>query len=307
MKNEKIIQSLKLILNITLITMIGCVGVIFSVLYFESFITGFLFDNATLLKVFSVTIISILTIINLIFLKNKTSVLYKLTFITNVLIAIFILGLYIFKISGLMDKIDSVEDFRAFISSFGGSAVFLFILLQFLQVVLLPIPAFVTVGAGVLLFGPFYGAIYSCIGIILGSLLAYFLGRIFGVKVVKWLIGEDSLKKGLNIIKGKDKIILTFMFVFPFFPDDLICFIAGITTIGPTYFIIMIIIVRIITIFAQSYSFNNSIIPYDTWWGIMLWIIFFAVTIILALWIYKHGDKFENKVKSFFSRKNKRK
>ncbi len=305
MKNANCIQSLKLMLNITLITMIGCVGVIFSVLYIETFITGFLFENATLLKVISVTIISILTIVNLIFLKNKTSVLYKLTLITNVLIAIFILGLYLFKTSGLDDKINSIEDFREFISSFGGSAVFLFILLQFLQVVLLPIPAFITVGAGVLLFGPFYGAIYSCIGIILGSILAYFLGRIFGVKVVRWLIGEESLNKGLNVIKGKDKIIITFMLIFPFFPDDVICFVAGITTIRLAYFTVMIIIVRIITIFTQSYSFNNSIIPYDTWWGILLWIIFFITTIFLALWVYKHGDKVENKVKSIFSRKNK--
>ena len=34
------------------------------------------------------------------------------------------------------------------------TAVILFILIQFLQVVVLPIPAFITVGAGVLLFGP---------------------------------------------------------------------------------------------------------------------------------------------------------
>lgn len=305
MEKSSLIQTIKLILNITLICMIGCIGIVFLVLYVESFDSGFFYDFRVLIKALSVSIISIITILNIIFLRNKTGILYKLALIVNALIAFFILVIYLFKMSGLMDKINSVEQFRAFISSYGSFAVILFILLQFSQVVLLPIPAFVTVGAGVLLFGPFYGSIYSCIGIISGSLVGYFLGHVFGVKVVRWVIGKDSLEKGLNIIKGKDKIILTFMFLFPFFPDDVLCFVAGITTIGPAYFTSMIIIVRIITIFAQSYSFNNSIIPYDTWWGIIIWIVFFVISILLAFYVYKHGDKIENKIKSIFSRKNK--
>lgn len=307
MKKPTSIKTLKLILSLILICMIGCVGIIFSVLYLETFSSGFFYDYLTLLKSISVSIISILTILNIIFLRNRTGILYKLTLIVNIFIAILLLALYLFKISGLMDKINTIEDFRAFISSFGGSAVILFIVLQFLQVVLLPIPAFVTVGAGVLLFGPLYGAIYSSIGIIFGSLVGYFLGRIFGVRVVKWLIGEQALNKGLNFVRGKDKIIITFMFIFPFFPDDVLCFVAGLTTISPTYFVLMIIIVRIVTIFASSYSFNNSIIPYDTWWGILIWIIFFILTILLAFLVCKHGDKIENKAKSIFTRKNKRK
>ena len=118
--------------------------------------------------------------------------------------------------------------------------------------VFLPIPAFITAGAGVLLFGPFLGAVYSYIGITLGSFVAYFIGKIFGVKVANWLVGENNLKKGLNTIKGKDKVVLTFMFLFPFFPDDVLCFVAGITTIKPLFFIVMILITRLVSIFATS-------------------------------------------------------
>ncbi|MBR2871034.1 MAG: TVP38/TMEM64 family protein, partial [Clostridia bacterium] len=149
-----------------------------------------------------------------------------------------------------MDKVDSIDDLRDYVSSFGNFAVIIFILLQFLQVVLLPIPSFITVGAGVLLFGPLKCAIFSCIGIILGSIVSYFIGRIFGYRVAKWLVGENELKRGLQIVKGKDKVVLTFMFLFPLFPDDVLCFVAGITTISPTFFIIMIFITRIISIFA---------------------------------------------------------
>ena len=109
-------------------------------------------------------------------------------------------------------------------------------------------------------------------------------------------------EEGLKAIKGKDKVILTFMFIFPFFPDDILCFVAGITTMSTTFFVVMIIITRIISIFASSYSMNNSIIPYNTWWGILLWIIFIAVTLFLMIMLYKKGDKIE---KFFNKKKNK--
>lgn len=153
-----------------------------------------------------------------------------------------------------------------------------------------------------MLFGPLKGSFLSCIGIIAGSIVSFFIGRIFGYKVVKWLVGKESLDKGLKTIKGKDKVILTFMFLFPFFPDDVLCFVAGITTVSPTFFIVMIFITRIISVFASSYSMNNSIIPYDTWWGILLWIIFFAFTVVVAYFICKKGDVIER----FFNSKRKR-
>ncbi len=301
------IKKLKEILNIALICLIGCVGVVFAVLYLESFEEGFFYNYSILLKAVSISIISILTIVNLVFFKNRTGVLFKLVLILNALIAILLLGIYLLKVSGFLDKIDSIDAFREYIASYGNFAVILFIVLQFAQVVVLPIPAFITIGAGVLLFGPLYGGIYSTIGIISGSLVAFFLGRFFGVKVAKWLVGEESLEKGMKLIKGKDKIILTFMLLFPLFPDDVLCFVAGITTISPIYFTVMIIIVRIITVFASSYSFNNSIIPYDTWWGILIWIAFFIVTLLLTLWVYKNGDKIDKKIKSIFTKKNKEK
>ena len=92
------------------------------------------------------------------------------------------------------------------------------------------------------------------------------------------------------------------MFFFPFFPDDVLCFVAGITTMSPIFFIVMIVIARIVTIFVSSYSINNSIIPYDTWWGILIWVALICLTALLAYIVYKKGDRIESKIKS---RKNK--
>ena len=285
---------IKEILAIILISMLGILSIVFSVLYINTFDSGFFNNYSTLIITVTTAIISVLTVLCITFLSKSNKIIYKLFFLTIITITIVLILLYTLKTSGFLSKFDSVEKFRNYINSFGSLAVVLFIIIQFLQVVVLPIPSFITVGAGVLLFGAFKGALFSVIGIILGSLVAFFLGRIFGVKVVKWLVGENALRKGLNVIKGKDKIVLTFMFLFPFFPDDVLCFVSGITTMSPCFFIIMIFITRIITVFISSYSMNNNIIPYDTWWGILLWIIFFMLTTVLTICVYKYGEKIED-------------
>ena len=168
---------------------------------------------------------------------------------------------------------------------------------------MLPIPGFITIGAGVALFGPFYGSIYSIIGIVSASIVAFFIGRVFGYKVASWLVGEESLKKGLQLVKGKDTVILTFMFLFPFFPDDVLCFVAGLSSMSVGYYLVMITITRTINVVVSSYSINGSIIPYDTWWGILIWVAIFVIVGAACYLIYKKGDKIEAWFKNLFKKK----
>jgi len=305
MDKKRSLSLLKQILQIIVIALIGCVGIVFSILYLQTFNSGFFAKYNTVCIAVAVSIIAILTILAIIFKSISKDFIYKLCFLVITFVAVVLLGLYILTKVGFFEVIDSVETLRAYIESFGSWAVVLFILLQFLQVVVLPIPAFLTVGAGVLLFGAFEGAIYSCIGIITGSIVGFFIGRVFGYKVARWLVGKESLDKGLETIKGKDKVVLTFMFLFPFFPDDVLCFVAGLTTVKTKFFLIMIFITRIISIFASCFSLNNSIIPYDTWWGILLWGVFIALTIVATILIYKKGDKIELFFKRLFKLKKK--
>lgn len=290
----KILQD---ILSVIAISLLGLCSIIFAMLYIDIFSDGFFFYYRIPVEIVSCSLITIITVLTIVFYKTSNGFVYKLFLIIIIAIAFVLAGLFLLKKSGFFDIINSVDDFREYIKSFGSFAIIVFVIVQFLQVVVLPIPSFITVGAGVLLFGAFYGALFSVIGIILGSIVAYFIGRLFGYKVAGWLVGKKNLNKALNSIRGKDKVLLTFMFLFPFFPDDVLCFVAGITTVSPLFFLVMIFITRIITVFVSSYSMNNSIIPYDTWWGILLWIIFFAVTILLTVVVYKHGEKIENKFK----------
>ncbi len=302
MKKDKI-EILKTVLSCSVIVVLGAAAIVFGLLYMNLTNISFLERHKSLVETLFIIIIGLVTIISVVCQLSDKKFIYRLTFLTLILMTAALAVLYVMQITGLWDKIDSVEDLRNYVSGFGGYAVFIFIAIQFLQVVVLPIPGFITVSVGVLLFGAFRGSVYSVIGIVSASIVAFFIGRVFGYKVAGWLVGKENLDKGLELVKGKDKVILTFMFLFPFFPDDVLCFVAGLSSMSVSYYIVMITITRIINIVVSAYSVNGSIIPYNTWWGILLWIAVFILVAALCYVIYKHGDKIENFFKSKFSKR----
>lgn len=302
MKKDKI-EILKTVLSCSVIVVLGAAAIVFGLLYMNLTNISFLERHKRLVETLFIIIIGLVTIISVVCQLSDKKFVYRLTFLTLILMTAALAVLYVMQITGLWDKIDSVEDLRNYVSGFGGYAVFIFIAIQFLQVVVLPIPGFITVSVGVLLFGAFRGSVYSVIGIVSASIVAFFIGRVFGYKVAGWLVGKENLDKGLELVKGKDKVILTFMFLFPFFPDDVLCFVAGLSSMSVPYYIVMITITRIINIVVSAYSVNGSIIPYNTWWGILLWIAVFILVAALCYVIYRHGDKIENFFKSKFSKR----
>lgn len=219
--------------------------------------------------------------------------------------AIILICVKLLFISGLWDKIDSVASLRALIASYGKYAVPAFLLMQILQVVVLPIPGVVAIGVGVAMFGAFKGAVYSFIGITAGSFIGFFIGRSFGYKVASWLVGKSSLDKTLQTVKGKDKALLTAMFLLPFFPDDVLCFVAGLSSMSKTYFSVMIVVTRLISTFCAAYSLDGKIIPYDNWWGIALWGVLILSTLLATRFIYKNGEKIERRIKNLCKLKKK--
>lgn len=306
MKKRNIFLMIKDIFTGFSVCLFGFTAIIFSVLYYDTFNDGFMFDYFEIFSGITVVIISIITVLTIILSLKDGSVIYKLFFIAIFFAMLTVVFLYIFRESELFSKIRSIEDLRHFISDFGVLAVVVYILICFMQVVILPIPGIITTGAGVLLFGPIKAAIFSFIGIVLGSYCAYFLGKVFGYKLACWLIGEKSLNKWQNLLKGKDKALFTIMFIFPFFPDEVLCFLAGIIKMPTKFFIIMITVVRLITSLTSTLAMNNSLIPFNTWWGILLWGILLIGVGIATCLIYKHAGEIENIFKTKKYSKNQK-
>lgn len=203
--------------------------------------------------------------------------------------------------TGFFEVVNTPESLRQYLEKTGAWMPIAYTLLQFLQVVLLPIPSVVSTLVGVALFGAFWAMLYSLIGILLGSVAAFFIGRRFGYKAVGWMVGEDALGRWQKKLKGKDNLFLTLAFVLPLFPDDILCFVAGLSSMSARYFFIVILLSRAIGIAATCYSID--FIPFNTWWGIALWALIFLLIVFIFILIYKNMDTIQTKIKRLGKKK----
>ena len=211
--------------------------------------------------------------------------------------------IFVFQVTGFFDMVRTPESLETYLKKAGVWMPIIYIVLQYLQVVLLPIPSTVSTLAGVALFGPFETLLYSLLGIIPASLTAFFVGRKLGYKAVAWIVGKEELDKWQKKLKGKDNLLLTIMFVLPMFPDDVLCFIAGLSSMTFQYFFIMVAVSRILAISVTCYSLE--FIPLTEWWGLLIWAILIILVVTAFIFIYKNLDKIQAWIKS--KRKKNRK
>lgn len=300
-------QNLKSAVSVAIAVICAAATVLLTVLCLSNFKTGFLYRHAVVLTSATVCVEIIYITFTAVFFLLKKQTVYKFMLTGLVLAAVILFALYIFQVTGLLERIDSVESLRDIIKSTGIWGPIVFILLQALQVFLLPIPGVLTVLAGVLAFDNiFLTCLYSYVGILLGSFVAFFIGRVIGYRAAAWLVGRDSLDKWLARLKGRDRRILTVMFILPLFPDDILCFISGLSSMSWKYYFFMQLISRAISVIVSCFSIDGRIIPYDTPWGIALWIALGIAIIALFVLIYKKGDKIEQWFLRFFHIKSKR-
>ena len=228
---------------------------------------------------------------------------------TKSLLSVFILVLFamivwlILQKTGFFNVFSDSESLQNYLERAGAWMPIMYVLLQFLQVVLLPIPSLVSTVAGIALFGPFWTTVYSFIGIMAGSVLAFAIGRRWGKKTVGWIVGADALAKWQKKLNRKDNVILTAMFILPFFPDDILCFLAGLSSMTTGYFLLMVSISRILAIGSTCYSVN--FIPFNTWWGLTIWGIILLVILLACVLVYKNLDKLQEYIQKRRNRKRK--
>src|SRR5262249_29004233 len=92
--------------------------------------------------------------------------------------------------------------------------------IQIAQILAAPIPGLlVPILAGVF-YGPVMGALLTVVGCVIGSALAYWIGRTAGHAVAERWLGKKTLEKAHALLQGKRWIALALVFLIPFSPAD---------------------------------------------------------------------------------------
>jgi len=90
------------------------------------------------------------------------------------------------------------------------------------------------------------------IGRVIGTAIAFYLGRRFGRKIINKLVKKETLEKYDKIFE-KGKFILFLMYFLPLFPDDELSYLAGFSSMKPKHFIPIMLLGHIGGSLALSY------------------------------------------------------
>lgn len=225
---------------------------------------------------------------------NKKKIL-KIAILLLCLIALCVGIYFILKHFGITD----VETIRKVVEQCGvwGWLVFMLMFIT-ASVCLCFIPgtsaSFIVVA--ILLFGAWKALIISAVSVILASSIMFLIGHTCGEKVAEKIVGKESLHKAQDLIDVKSKIFLPLMFLFPVFPDDALCMVAGMTKMKYWYFLIVVSIFR--TIGIATICFLGSGFIDWTSLSIIEWFCLINLIVFDIHVIFKLSNKLENKIKN---------
>ena len=182
--------------------------------------------------------------------KDGTKLKRTMTIIT-VIVTILLVAFIIYAVK--MNLLTGPELLVDRIKSYGIIGPIIFLFIQIVQVVFPVIPGGASCLAGTLAFGPIEGFIYNYIGLTLGSVFAYMLSRNFGLPLIKKLFKEETINKYLKYIRTKKfETVFFWGILLPGAPDDLLCYIAGISNLTFRKFLIIILLGKPLTLIFYS-------------------------------------------------------
>ena len=136
------------------------------------------------------------------------------------------------------------DEVVAFVQSLGFLGPVAFVILQTIQTIIAPIPGNVTGAVGGFLFG-WWGILWTMIGSAIGFYVIFLVARKFGRKLVEKIIKKESLDKFDYLANQNGSMVFFLVFLIPGLPDDIIGYIAGLTSIPIKQLMVMVIIGRI--------------------------------------------------------------
>ena len=142
---------------------------------------------------------------------------------------------------------------RQTIKNFGFWGPLAFIGVQMIQVIVPIIPGGITLAVGPLLFGPWFGFLYNYIGIVVGSIILFCIGRYFGTPIVETFVSRKIHHKYIDKLNSKGWVkTFTVLMAFPIAPDDALVLLTSVTKMRFKTFIWILLLSKPIGIACYS-------------------------------------------------------
>lgn len=186
-----------------------------------------------------------------------------------------------------------------FIKSFGDFSWLVYIFIIIIEVLLAPIPGLIINSAGGIIFKPFYGALLTLIGNILGASIAYFLAKRYAGFYFERFIGEKKLEHFNKYNSKYGALVLFILRLNPITSSDIFSYLAGTIEMPYKKFIISTTLGILPTLILVSY-FGELLINQSSILKLFFLIISFVYILIFLYGYYKIGkEKVKTRLKRF--------
>ena len=162
------------------------------------------------------------------------------------------LTIYFYRL-GVFNDINSLQQLVGS-SPIAGPLIFVFI--QIIQVVIPIIPGGISLAAGVLIFGPYWGFVYNYVGIVIGSLILFLMGRHYGKPFIMHLVSDKVYQKYSHWLDNQSRFEKMFALAIflPVAPDDALCLMASLTNMSFKKYSAIIFLAKPASIFLYSWA-----------------------------------------------------
>ncbi|MCD8341250.1 MAG: VTT domain-containing protein [Clostridiales bacterium] len=112
--------------------------------------------------------------------------------------------------------------------------------------------------------GLWQGFLLTFLAVNLGSSITFLLSRTIGRKAAQCLVERKLPSKYQSLLKRKGTSFLIIAFLFPFFPDDMLCIMAGLTDISWKRFALIVLCTRHWGLLVSS-ALGSSLLTLPGW------------------------------------------
>lgn len=152
---------------------------------------------------------------------------------------------------------EGMEEIKETLEGYSGIVgVLVFTFIQALQVIVAIVPPIQIVGG--LLFGWFFGAILSFVGVVIGSVIIFMLVKKIGTPIVEAFVDEKQLKK-FKFLQDERKLtgILMVLYIIPGIPKDVLTYIVPLTKVSKKDFFMYVMPCRLPAIIMSTVLGSN--------------------------------------------------
>jgi len=179
----------------------------------------------------------------------------------------------------MLTMIGDREEIVAYLEQYNAWGPLVLSVILCAQVFLAVIPGHAFMVAGGYIYGFVIGVLITQTSTVIASQLAYLLARKAGRPFVERMAPANVIDKWNKLAERQGVLFFFFSFILPIFPNDLMCFIAGLSSIKPKNFFIANFLGRLpCAVFITLIGSHGVEMPIQFWAVIILFVLGLCVS-----------------------------